>query len=135
MRSALADSVGFVLTWNAETPLNGSYLTTQRLLLAKRLLTDTTLPVTQVALSAGFGSLRRFNAVFLERYRMNPTALRRERAQPPRADGATLRLAYRPPYDVAGVLGFFRTRAIPGLRRSKGWSCGEPLPSATKGPC
>ncbi|MBN8489230.1 MAG: methylphosphotriester-DNA--protein-cysteine methyltransferase family protein, partial [Burkholderiales bacterium] len=38
--------------------------TTQRLLLAKRLLTDTTLPVTQVAAASGFGSLRRFNAAF-----------------------------------------------------------------------
>jgi AraC-like DNA-binding protein len=53
------------------------YLTTQRLLLAKQLLTDTTLPVTQVALASGFGSLRRFNAAFAERYRLNPTQLRR----------------------------------------------------------
>ena len=97
-----------------------AYLTTQRLLLAKRLLTDTTLPVTQVALAAGFASLRRFNAVFVERYRMNPTALRRERGQPPSADGATLRLAYRPPYDLPGVLGFFRTRAIPGVEAVDG---------------
>jgi AraC family transcriptional regulator, regulatory protein of adaptative response / DNA-3-methyladenine glycosylase II len=45
------------------------YLTTQRLLLAKQLLTDTTLPVTQVALASGFESLRRFNAAFAEHYR------------------------------------------------------------------
>ncbi len=55
------------------------WLTTQRLLLAKQLLTDTTLPITEVALAAGFGSLRRFNAVFAERYRSSPTALRRGR--------------------------------------------------------
>ena len=97
-----------------------AYLTTQRLLLAKRLLTDTALPITQVALAAGFGSLRRFNAVFVERYRMSPSALRRERDQPPVADGATLRLAYRPPYDLAGVLGFFRTRAIDGVEAVEG---------------
>ncbi|HET7528043.1 MAG TPA: Ada metal-binding domain-containing protein, partial [Burkholderiaceae bacterium] len=41
------------------------YLTTQRLLLAKHLLTDTTMPVTQVALASGFASLRRFNAAFV----------------------------------------------------------------------
>ncbi len=47
-------------------------LQTQRLLLAKRLLTDTRLAVTEVAYASGFSSLRRFNAVFRERYRLNP---------------------------------------------------------------
>ena len=50
---------------------------THRLLLAKRLLADTNLSVTRVAYASGFQSLRRFNAVFLERYRMPPTALRK----------------------------------------------------------
>jgi probable HAF family extracellular repeat protein len=58
---------------------------THRLLLAKCLLTDTRLPVTRVAYSSGFQSLRRFNSVFRERYRMSPSALRRgERRGPPR---------------------------------------------------
>ena len=104
------------------------YLSTQRLLLAKQLLTDTTQPVTQVALASGFDSLRRFNAAFAERYRFNPTQLRREGA-PARADMA-LRLAYRPPYDVAAVLGFFERRQVQGveqvdgltLRRTVGWT-------------
>ena len=69
------------------------YLTTQRLLLAKQLLTDTTQPVTQVALASGFDSVRRFNAAFVERYRFNPTQLRKEGAAP-RSETA-LRLAYR----------------------------------------
>jgi len=108
------------------------YLSTQRLLLAKQLLTDTTLPVTQVALASGFDSLRRFNAAFVERYRFNPTQLRRERETPPepgRAE-APLRLAYRPPYDVEAVLSFFARRQIQGveevdglaLRRTMGWT-------------
>lgn len=50
---------------------------THRLLLAKQLLADTTLSVTQVADASGFQSLRRFNAAFLEQYRMPPSALRR----------------------------------------------------------
>src|SRR5690349_13529271 len=50
---------------------------TQRLLLAKRLLTDTAMPVTDVAYASGFGSLRRFNALFKQRYRLQPSALRR----------------------------------------------------------
>jgi len=101
------------------------YLTTQRLLLAKQLLTDTVLPVTQVALASGFGSVRRFNAAFAERYRMNPSALRRERPGTVSADGTVsspvaLRLSYRPPYDVAGVLRFFEQRCIPGVEAVDG---------------
>jgi AraC family transcriptional regulator of adaptative response / DNA-3-methyladenine glycosylase II len=103
------------------------YLTTQRLLLAKQLLTDTQQPVTQVALASGFGSLRRFNAAFAERYRFNPTQLRREGAAA--AAGQVLRLAYRPPYDLEAVLGFFARREVRGveqvegltLRRTLGW--------------
>src|ERR687898_291367 len=50
---------------------------THRLLLAKRLLADTSLPVTRIAFASGFQSLRRFNSVFRERYRLSPSALRR----------------------------------------------------------
>ena len=89
------------------------YLSTQRLLLAKQLLTDTSQPVTQVALCSGFASLRRFNAAFVERYRFSPTQLRREGAAPRSA--ATLRLAYRPPYDREAVLGFFARRQVQGV--------------------
>ncbi len=87
-----------------------AWLATQRLLLAKRLLTDTTLPVTEVALATGFGSLRRFNAAFAQRYRLSPSALRRAGAAEPGA----LKLAWRPPYDLDGMLGFIARRAVPG---------------------
>lgn len=90
------------------TPL--AWLTTQRLLLAKQLLTDTALPVTEVALACGFGSQRRFNAAFAERYRLSPSALRREGAAEPGA----LKLAWRPPFDIDGLLGFIARRATPG---------------------
>ncbi len=100
------------------------YITTQRLLLAKQLLTDTAQPITQVALASGFGSLRRFNAAFAERYRFNPTQLRRERAEPRTPGGASaagqeqpLRLAYRPPYDIEAVLGFFARREVRGVEQ------------------
>jgi AraC family transcriptional regulator of adaptative response / DNA-3-methyladenine glycosylase II len=94
------------------------YLATQRLLMAKQLLTDTALPVTQVALASGFASLRRFNAAFAERYRLKPSQLRRE--QPVAADGLNLRLNYRPPYDVAGVLRFFAQRQLTGVETVEG---------------
>ncbi len=58
------------------------YLQTRRLLTAKQLLTDTALPVTQIAHASGFASLRRFNAAFVEHYRLNPTALRKQSVQP-----------------------------------------------------
>ena len=70
------------------------FVTTQRLLLAKRLLSETALPVTEVALASGFASLRRFNAAFAARYRMPPSRLRRAAgpaqalAPVPRRDGA-----------------------------------------------
>ena len=46
---------------------------------AKRLLSDTTLPITQIAFQAGFGSVRRFNAVFLRLYGRPPSSIRRPR--------------------------------------------------------
>src|SRR5579864_2873884 len=51
---------------------------TRRLLLAKQLLTDTKLSINEVALASGFKSLRRFNSLFKERYRLSPTALRKD---------------------------------------------------------
>jgi AraC family transcriptional regulator of adaptative response / DNA-3-methyladenine glycosylase II len=91
------------------------FLTTRRLLLAKQLLTDTLLPVTQVAAASGFSSVRRFNAAFLTSYRLSPTALRKQGRGKSVPELVTLRLAYRPPYDVAGVLRFFAARALPGV--------------------
>ncbi len=95
------------------------YLTTQRLLYAKQLLTDTALPVTQVALASGFASVRRFNAAFAQRYRLSPSALRREReGREGGDDGAlTVRLGYRPPYDIEGVLRFFARRQVAGVEQ------------------
>jgi AraC family transcriptional regulator of adaptative response / DNA-3-methyladenine glycosylase II len=90
--------------------------TTRRLLLAKQLLTETSLPVTQVALAAGFQSLRRFNAAFLEGCGMAPTAIRRQRTEAPNGT-LSLRLGYRPPLDFAATLAFLGKRAIPGIER------------------
>src|SRR4249919_248875 len=90
--------------------------TTRRLLFAKQLLSETALPITQVALAAGFQSVRRFNACFLSAYRMPPRDLRRGNA-PAVDDCLQLRLGYRPPFDFAALLDFFGKRAIPGVER------------------
>lgn len=107
------------------------YLTTQRLLLAKQLLTDTALPVTQVALSSGFASLRRFNAAFAARYRLKPTQLRQPRAAA--AGEPAMRLAWRPPYDVDGVLAFFANRAVAGVESVEGLTLRRTLSAAHRG--
>ena len=90
--------------------------TTRRLLFAKQLLTETAMPVTEVALASGFRSLRRFNAAFAEANHIAPRELRRQ----PRAaknDALTLRLVYRPPFDFASLLDFLRGRALPGIEQ------------------
>jgi AraC family transcriptional regulator of adaptative response / DNA-3-methyladenine glycosylase II len=94
-------------------------LLTRRLLLAKQLLTETTLPITEVAFASGFSSLRRFNDAFNGRYEMPPTRLRRKAMEGPAAiadcQTSTLQLSYRPPYDWKGVLAFLAARALTGV--------------------
>jgi AraC family transcriptional regulator of adaptative response / DNA-3-methyladenine glycosylase II len=94
-------------------------LLTRRLLLAKQLLTETTLPVTEIAFASGFSSLRRFNDAFSTRYRMPPTRLRKKATEGVEAIGdhttSTLHLSYRPPYDWQGVLAFLSARALEGI--------------------
>jgi AraC family transcriptional regulator of adaptative response / DNA-3-methyladenine glycosylase II len=111
------------LTEHGVTPLQ--YVQTRRLLLAKHLLTDSTLPVAQVALASGFKSLRRFNAAFADGYRMSPSRLRGAshhgrsvKSRDASADDAlavNVTLAYRAPYDIASMLRFLERRAIPGV--------------------
>ena len=94
---------------------------TRRLLLAKQLLTETRLPVTQVAFASGFSSLRRFNDAFGGRYGMPPTRFRRATddvgGAAPAGDTLTLQLGYRPPFDWAGLLRFLGARALRGVER------------------
>ena len=87
---------------------------TRRLLFAKKLLTETALPVTRIAHAAGYASLRRFNAAFVAGYGRAPRALRHEQAPPPH-NALMLRLPYRAPYDFSALLAFFARRAISGI--------------------
>ena len=96
------------------------YLQTCRLLLAKNLLTDTNLSVLDVAMAAGFGSLRRFNDLFKKQYRLSPTSLRKQAAGKENRDSDAaaniiLALGYRPPYRWEQILRFLAQRAIPGI--------------------
>ena len=93
-------------------------LQTRRLLLAKQLLTDTELPITEVAYASGFASLRRFNDVFKKQYKMPPSHLRKVAGsyapQLASANTSTVQLIYRPPYDWQGILDFLRARMLKG---------------------
>lgn len=92
------------------------YLQTCRLLLAKNLLTDTNLPVLEVAMAAGFGSLRRFNDLFKKHYHLSPTALRKRiPGQKKQSSDITVSLGYRPPYRWDQLLSFLAGRAIRGV--------------------
>ena len=91
---------------------------TERLLFAKKLLQETSLPAAQIALSAGFGSIRRFNALFRKQYDLSPTALRRQGATGSGADAPDaikLRLTYRPPLAWHELLEYLSRRAVPGV--------------------
>ena len=92
------------------------YLQTCRLLLAKNLLTDTNLSVSDVAMATGFGSLRRFNDLFKRQYNLSPSALRKQSFGEQKTErDITLTLCYRPPYNFEQMLSFLALRAIPGV--------------------
>lgn len=96
---------------------------TRRLLLAKQLLTETTLPMIEVAFASGFSSVRRFNDAFSGRYGMPPSRLRKSAngaadtaaAGTPAAETLTLQLTYRPPFDWPGMMRFLALRSMKGV--------------------
>jgi AraC family transcriptional regulator of adaptative response / DNA-3-methyladenine glycosylase II len=115
---------------------------THRLLLAKQLLTDTRLPIIDVAFASGFSSVRRFNALFRSHYRLTPGRLRHSAGTEPGEKTLRLRLAYRPPLAWAEMLHFLSARALTGVEsicgqsyartvvvgKHRGWLRVEPVP-------
>jgi len=90
------------------------YAQTARLAVAKRLLQDTAMPVAEIAFAAGFGSVRRLNALFKTTFGRPPSAIRRGGgAKNAKGDAFELRLDYRPPLAWPELLAFLRDRAIP----------------------
>ena len=92
---------------------------TRRLLLAKQLLTETALSITEIAFASGFSSLRRFNDAFSTCYGMPPSRLRKDSGNDAgkkiSPETLTLQLSYRPPFDWAGILDFLSARALKGV--------------------
>lgn len=95
---------------------------TRRVLLAKQLIHETRLPMAEVALASGFGSVRRFNETFAQLFRRPPASLRRK-GGPELSAGevgaVSVSLPYRPPYDWDAQLAFLALRAIPGVEQVK----------------
>jgi AraC family transcriptional regulator of adaptative response / DNA-3-methyladenine glycosylase II len=95
---------------------------THRLLLAKQLLTETRLPIIDVAFASGFASVRRFNALFRAQYRLTPRDLRRTNGAGAGDASVRLTLAYRPPLAWPTMLRFLAARALPGVEWVSGQS-------------
>lgn len=105
---------------------------TRRLHFAKKLIDETTLSMTQVAVAAGFGCVRRFNAEIKKTYKRTPTQIRglSRKAAPQQENQYLFRLPFRPPFDWNGLLVFLAARATPGVeavesgsyRRSISWN-------------
>jgi AraC family transcriptional regulator, regulatory protein of adaptative response / DNA-3-methyladenine glycosylase II len=96
---------------------------TRRVLFAKQLILETTMPLWEVALASGFSSIRRFNATFQTLYRRPPRELRRTRvaaSEQSAADGITLTVPYAPPYDWDAMIAFLAARAIAGFEAVDG---------------
>lgn len=96
---------------------------TRRVLFAKGLIHDTRLPMSEIALASGFGSVRRFNETFQKLYDRPPSALRRKNvaALPEGSvavEGVSVRLRYRPPYDWEALLAHLRLRAVDGVEHA-----------------
>ncbi|MFN8548034.1 MAG: AlkA N-terminal domain-containing protein [Candidatus Eisenbacteria bacterium] len=97
---------------------------TRRVHFARRLIDQTDLPMTEIAFSSGFGSVRSFNQALRDCFRQSPSELRATRHAGPRDEGATinLRLAVRRPFDWPRLLDFLAARAVPGVEEIDGQS-------------
>ena len=94
---------------------------TQRLQFAKRLIDDSRLPMADIAIAAGYGSVRRFNDAFRRTYGRPPRELRRSRdAATVNGSALQVRISARSPFDPGYLLDFFAARATPGVEDVNG---------------
>lgn len=92
---------------------------TRRAQTARMLVESTAMPLTDVAFTAGYHSVRQFNDSFRDAFGLVPSGLRRSEpgGRPPGTGAITLRLRYRPPYDGTALIDWLAARAVPGLER------------------
>ncbi|MCL1139879.1 Ada metal-binding domain-containing protein [Shewanella pneumatophori] len=103
-----------------------SYAQYQQLMLAKQLLHQTKLSITQVAFAAGFNSIRRFNEVFQQTLQLTPSDLRKKATITSDATKAelletkgrialNLQLSFRPPFSWPEQHHFYQVRAVQNM--------------------
>jgi len=94
------------------------YLHNQKLLLASKLLKTTELAISEIAFSAGFTSIRRFNEAIKIAYNCTPSQLKnKQRKQSIELKKITVELAYRPPFDWPLMLSFFKLRQLTSVEQ------------------
>ncbi|MBA2677450.1 MAG: DNA-3-methyladenine glycosylase 2 family protein [Ktedonobacteraceae bacterium] len=94
---------------------------TRRAQTARLLIDQTSLPLTTIAFTAGFASIRQFNASMQSAFGCAPSVFRRRTLPENRGEGKlTLRLQYRPPFDASSLLSYLGRRAIPGVEEVMG---------------
>lgn len=93
---------------------------TRRLHFARRLLDDASLRMSDVALAAGYSSVRRFNEAMRAAFGVPPGQLRRSTETAAARAGLSLSLPFRPPFDGAALLAFLAKRAVPGVEEVSG---------------
>lgn len=86
-----------------------------RLNVARKLISETSLPMTQIAFGAGFESIRRFNSAFKERFKQSPSEIRRHKNS--KKTSLKISLAYRPPYDFEGIYQSYKNHRVGNLER------------------
>ncbi len=104
LRRLFSDEIG-------KTPKQISF--ENRLGLARKLITETSLPITEIAFASGFSSVRRFNDAYKDRFKKAPRETRRNKVNP--KSGFKVSLPYRPPFDFEGLMATYRNHRVGGL--------------------
>ena len=105
---------------------------TRRAQTARLLVDATSLALSTIAFTAGFSSIRQFNATMREQFGMSPSELRRRRGPEIAGAGAlTLRLAVRQPFAADALLGWLRLHLVPGVEEVAGSSYRRVLPTGS----
>ena len=89
---------------------------TRRVQIAKKLLDETAMTITEIACVAGFTSIRRFNTAFKDTYGRPPSHLKRaSRSGNLNVRTVTMELAYRPQFNWSLLAALLATEATPGV--------------------
>ena len=106
LRRLFVDEIGFTAKQISDS---------QRLNFARTLVVETKVPLTDIAFTSGFQSIRRFNDAFLKKFARKPSDLRKKVGDKVSENSVTLLLRYRPPYDWSSMIAFLSSHHIDGV--------------------